>query len=134
MGSLEALEWETRPGDSWETSPPVEVDGEHAIVYGGPGGLASDWVRCPANMPGYEERAGEKMRIDGVRVLGQGERPCPVCGDAGAKRMLILEDGALVVLECLACRQFMWLEAGRREGGALCVPHTERIETTGGTA
>ena len=107
------MEWETRPGQSWFTSPPVEVDGGFGVVVGGPGAPAADWVRCPPGIPGYEGLGGRKLNIEAPFTVAPGEYACPLCGDDGAKRGLTFDDTVLIVIECRACRQFLWLSVSR---------------------
>ena len=56
------MEWETRPGQSWFMSPPVDLDGGFGLVVGAPGVPAADWVRCPPGIPGYEDLGGRKLK------------------------------------------------------------------------
>ena len=106
---MSVMEWETRPGQSWATSPPVEIDGGFGVVVGAPGTPAADWVHCPSGIPGYEHLGGRKLAIEAPFTLTRGEYGCPMCDDDGEKRGLAFGDCPLVVVECRACNQFLWL-------------------------
>jgi len=101
------MEWVTKPGDAWDKSPIINEEFGSWFILGDP--LAASYVRVPEGVPGHV--AGTKRYIEAqFRVCFK----CPMCGDESEKRGLAFKDSALVMLECLGCQRFIWLEVEGR--------------------
>jgi len=69
------------------------------------GDIAAGYVELPAGIPGYEP--GTRLYIEEAFTV---DYICPICSNTDRKRGLSFRDSPIVVVECMGCRQFLWLE------------------------
>jgi len=96
------VKWETKPGDDWRMSPIFEDAGGAWFIFGD---VAAGYVELPAGIPGYEP--GTRLYIEGAFTVSY---TCPICSNTDRKRGLSFRDSSLVIVECMGCKKFLWLE------------------------